>query len=468
MGKRYDIGRYELRIHHGDYDARGLLLTTRKPSIIPLDALSSLWGNKPDAKERLGLFLLYNKPSFSFLSIDARLVEDGSSAVIFQPAEKVGCAPIFSPVTGKVCASVIVEGNLGEDISEVLPLIEGNIEITFSDSLPLPFKLSIKPPIYFECAKYIDQYIRAQRLHWKRFISEVKIEHTPASSTLWTEYALKSYDPSKTLKYPNRKNLLSTNHTEWRELNYVLKLCLDELSGSYTPRISRLAYREKVEDLRRNVNLKNITKPTELKTRSADPLEIKTLKQIGNRIINSISSEFKAWSVDFSQLFERYVQYVFQLVTARVGGRSFCNNKFAVSGSQRSWTLSYLEPDILIRKEDRIIVADAKYKMHMMNSRAESAASLKESFRHDLHQVLAYSSFERDVNKISMLVYPSRHFSYLHQLIHSSIQATTCEVYIIGIPWGACMDGDTSLSIDQKVSAAVDGIATIIQQSESS
>ena len=454
--------RYSRRIRHGDSDAHDLYLSTRKTSRLLLDDLSSLWGGNADAQERLALFLLYNKESFSFLSIDVWLAEDGTPALIFHPSEKVGCAPLFSPVNGKVCASIIVNGSLDEDISEILPLIEGDIEISFSDRLILPYKTSLKPPMYFECAKFIDQYIKAQTLRWKRFVSEVKVEQAPSSSTQWTKYASKCYDPHEILRYPNKKNLLSSNHPEWRELNYVLKMCLDELSDTHIPRTSQLAYKEKVEDLRRKIDFTSITKPTELRVRASEPLDIKNLKLIGNRIINSITSEYRAWSVDFSKLFERYVQYVFKLVAVQIGGQLYCNNKFAVSGTHRSWTLSYLEPDIIIRKGDRVLVADAKYKMNMLNAKAESVDSLKEAFRHDLHQVLGYSSFERDVNKTSLLVYPSKTFTVLHQKIRSTILAVTNDIYLIGIPWGECKNGNSTISINQKITAAVNGLMQII------
>ena len=140
-------GIYSRRISHGSSDVHDLRLKTRKESRVFLSNLSELWGGGDDGQERLALFLLYNKSGFDFLSIDRRISED---CIVFIPAEKVGCAPLISPISGKVCASIVVTGNMNEDISEVLPLIEGNIDITFSDKLVLPYKASIKPPLYFE------------------------------------------------------------------------------------------------------------------------------------------------------------------------------------------------------------------------------------------------------------------------------------------------------------------------------
>ena len=186
-------------------DVHDLCLKTRKESRILLSNLSELWGGGDDGKERLALFLLYNKRGFDFLSIEIRISDDGIPAIIFIPAEKVGCAPLLSPIMVKVCATIVVTGNMNEDISEVLPLIEGNIDIIFSEKLVFPYKTSIKPPLYFECAKYIDQYIKARRLHWQKFISEERIEKDPSSSTLWAKYAASNYDPYKALKYPQQE-----------------------------------------------------------------------------------------------------------------------------------------------------------------------------------------------------------------------------------------------------------------------
>lgn len=453
-------GRYIARKSHGYTDTHDLCLYTRQSTKILLRSLSEFWGGNDDGQKYLALFLMYNKRSFSFLSIDARMAENGDSALILQASEKVGGAPLYSPKNGKVCASIIVSGNMKEDVAEILPLMEGNIEINFSNKLILPFDSKVKPPLYFECAKYVDQYIKAQRLHWKKFISEERIENKPSSSTQWAKYAFKSYDPKEIFKYPNKKNLLSTNHTEWRELNYVLKMCLDELCAPQTPRVSKRAYKTKVEDLRRKTDFKEIVKPTELKIHTADPMEIKKLKEVGNRIINSITSEYRAWSLDFSRLFECYVQRVFDRLAEKIGARLYSNNKFAISGTRRSWGLSYLEPDILLMKGDRMIVADAKYKMHLYNANAKNSDMLKESFRHDLHQVLAYSSFEKENTKTVILAYPSSHFQCLKQMVSVPFTSSCTYIFLVGIPWGNCLAEDNSmpLSIQTKFAMAVDGL----------
>lgn len=458
MAKKPIAGRYKRLVRHGDSDTHDLCLCTRKTSKVQIDDLPKLWGRDSGGQDYLTLFLLYNKQSFAFLSIDVQLADNGNHELLFQPAEKVGCAPLISPINGKVCASIIVRGNMNEDISEILPLIEGEIEINFSNNLILPYKASIKPPIYFECAKFIDQYILAQRIHWKKFIVESRIENAPGSGTQWEKYARKSHDPNEALKYPNRKNTLSVNHKEWEELNYVLKMCLDEISSPQTPRISKQAYKTKVEDLRRKANLRNIVKPTILNIHMADPLEIKKLKEIGNRIIASVTSEYRAWSLDFSRLFECYVQCVFSQLAKKIGARSFTNNKMAISGMRRSWSLSYLEPDIVLLQGSKMIVADAKYKMHLYNANSKNVDALKDSYRHDLHQILAYSSFENDMQKTAILVYPSNEFVCIKQLISAPFTRCSCNLCLVGIPWGNTSTDSITNPIHKKLTEAIDGL----------
>lgn len=463
--KTKPIGIYGKRERHGDLDAHELSLQTMKATAIPFAELSALWNGKNDVQERLAMFMLYNKPSFNFLSINVHLSEEGSSSVVFHPSEKVGCAPLFSPVNGKACATIVIKGNLNEDFSEIIPLIQDDVEIGFSPKLVLPYKTAIRPPLYFECAKYINQYIVARRLHWQKFITEQRIESMPSASTQWGKYALQSYNPLNTFKYPNRKNLLSENHLEWRELNYVLKFCLDELSSPHTPRSTKNTYRNSVEDLRRKADLTNINKPSSLKIHASDPKEIKHLKTIGNRVLNASISDYRAWNVDLSRLFEAYVQQVFELVAKRIGAQSHFNSKFSISGPRRNWGLAYLEPDIVLTRGDTMIVVDAKYKMHMFNSGSNNG-TLKDSFRHDLHQVLAYSTFVGTTRKSVLLVYPYTSFHHLRNHIKSSFSSTECNVYLVGIPWGSCtVQGmNTPLYINDKLKRAVDGIVEIINE----
>jgi 5-methylcytosine-specific restriction endonuclease McrBC regulatory subunit McrC len=206
-------------------------------------------------------------------------------------------------------------------------------------------------------------------------------------------------------------------------------------------------------------------RPTkELKIHASDPVVIKDLKAIGNRILESQGTEYHAWRIDFNKLFEQYVQFIMAKVAALHHSRPYNNQKFSISGAHTNWTLSYLEPDILLKREEKLIIVDAKYKTHMLNRQSGNAEDLQEAFRHDLHQVLAYSSFDPTSQKITMLVFPSTRFNYIKQVISAPLSNVTNHVYLVGIPFGTLPNTDETkaLSMADNIIIATEGIKEIL------
>jgi hypothetical protein len=163
-------------------------------------------------------FLQLNKASLKFLEISACLEDDGSTLVLTS-SRYVGCVPIKSPANGKVVSNLLVTGRFNEDISELLSVIGDTILPEFSDELSIVPNEAVKPPLFFECANYIDKYLEAQHANWRKFDSRMQIQKNPTSGTDWMRYALRSVNPVEALRYPNRCNYLSNDHPEWRQLN---------------------------------------------------------------------------------------------------------------------------------------------------------------------------------------------------------------------------------------------------------
>jgi 5-methylcytosine-specific restriction endonuclease McrBC regulatory subunit McrC len=59
---------------------------------------------------------------------------------------------------------------------------------------------------------------------------------------------------------------------------------------------------------------------------------------------------------------------------------------------------------------------------------------LKDTFREDFHQVLAYSSFGGIKQKHVMLIYPSNIFVSRELNVHSGINGYSAKAYLVGIP----------------------------------
>lgn len=455
-GKRY-------RWEHDSYDIAFRAQDDKNTCLIS-DLQSSWHADKSSSSDTVVTrFLKLNKKAFDFLGI-IPIEADNSAYLRFKTSNYAGCVPLISPVTGKIYANLIVNGRFNEEVSEILPLLPDSLSIEYNNDLVLLHQSKVKPPIYFECIKFMEKYLVAQRTHWRKFLNERQIQQYPTSSTDWGRYVETSHSPENTFRYPNKVNLLTTNHYEWQQINHVLSLCIAELYSLHTPRKTRISYLEKLNYLQ--VLLKGqLIRPTqELKIHASDPVIIKELKVIGNRILLSNGTEYHAWRIDFNKLFEQYVQFIMAKVAASHHSRPYNNQKFSISGIQTNWTLSYLEPDILLKREDKLIIIDAKYKTHMLNRQSGNADGLQESFRHDLHQVLAYSSFDPTSQKITMLVFPSTRFNYIRQVVSAPLSNVTNHVYLVGIPFGTLPSTDETkaLSMADNVRIATEGIKEIL------
>lgn len=384
--------------------------------------------NFPDSLARR--FLDRNEHAFKFLEITAEQLSGGNISLF--TSRYIGCIPIISPITGLYGGYFTIEGSYGEDISELLSIIGDSIEPEFDDKLKFYDNTFVSPPLYYECMKYIDKYIEAKHYKWRKFTNIEKIQPLPSSSTKWEQYSLRSKDPCNTFKYPNKCNLLTCNHPEWQELNYVLNHCINEILSVRTPVRSRTAYISKINTLIDSYDKRSLPVVKEIKIHMSDPVVIKSLKTIANRVLNNNSSAKFAWRMDFAEFFERYVQFIFNKVAKIKGAFHSANQKYAITGNRPSWSLSYIEPDIILEKENTQYIIDAKYKAHMYNIN-NGGEHLKESFRADLHQVLAYSSFGGEKNKNVMLVYPSGSIINRELNIVNN-NGYSCKVFLIGIP----------------------------------
>lgn len=380
-------------------------------------------------------FLLRNADTLKYLDINAsgEYAESGSYVLKLTTSKYIGCIPLLSPKTGLLSGNLIVTGRFGEDVSELLSVIGDFVAPEFNEKLKLSSGSFIKPPLYFECQNYIDHYIEAKRYKWRKFDNIEKCESTPKNSTRWGEYALKSYDPSNTFKFPNSCNILSKNHKEWEELNYVLNLCIGEVMSSRTPLRSRMAYMSKIASLQNTYDRNSLPFVNEVKIHMSDPGVIKSLKEVANRVLQNASSSQNAWRLDYAEFFERYVQYLMKDVARSKGARITCNPHFSIYGQKPAWALKYIEPDIVIDKSDVQYIIDAKYKSHIYQVNSDSE-QLRETFREDFHQVLAYSSFSGNIRKNVMLIYPSDFFICRELDIVSGINGCSSKAYLVGIP----------------------------------
>jgi hypothetical protein len=141
------------------------------------------------------------------------------------------------------------------------------------------------------------------------------------------------------------------------------------------------------------------------------------------------------WMMSMEQLFEAFIESICKKLMNEIGGQ------FKVGRKQETitpinWKPSYLGSqkylllDVVIEKEDSVIIFDAKYKDHWEDMNVERWVNLEEEIRErhrgDLLQILAYSTLFNKDKITCCLVYPCRKETYdslteRRRLIHNAV-----------------------------------------------
>lgn len=395
-------------------------------------------------------FLLLNKKMLSFAGIAVDMNGTGSNLSIrFKTSGYIGAIPIKMPYDGiahkdfQITPRFDNSSHVFSDLTQLLSKLEYSISPEYADGEELSLPLQLRPPMYYEAAKFIELFEKAQKQNWVKF-EVVKGNHTiPKSNTDWSKYAKTVSDPIKALTYPSSDSILSVNHREWQELIYVFEIATSIILQQNVPESIRYKYRDRIVTLQKKNSSIKALMTNNIPIHASDPYAIKTAKQQANTILQKGTTSCVAWRIDMAKLFECYVQHVVSKSLYGIGGTVMPNSKIQGRGQISQWGLKYLEPDMIVKCNSKIFMADAKYKAHYY-AYGQNSETLKETHRHDLHQLLAYCSFSPEKNKTGILFYPSstpscRKINYIEQL--GGINNT---VYLYGIPFGV-NEIDTSI-----------------------
>jgi len=136
------------------------------------------------------------------------------------------------------------------------------------------------------------------------------------------------------------------------------------------------------------------------------------------------------WIMPMEHFFEAWIETVAGDIVRNIGGQVKAGRKRETitpiswdppfTGSQK-----YLLPDVIIERENDIIILDAKYKQHWEEinfhtwSRVEEV--IREQHREDLLQILAYSTLSDKRNITSCLVYPCQETTWRSMISRNRI-----------------------------------------------
>lgn len=398
-------------------------------------------------------FVRLNRKALEFLGITAEIVPE-KQMLLLKRSRYSGVVPLRHPTTGLGMGILTAPGSYGEDVTSLLAAMHGTVTPEFDMSLKLDMESPLVPPVFMECLRYLDLYEEAQRVGWRKFSVEHRRMDVPRGRTLWGKYVQESAkDPRQSLVFENRINTLTDNHLQWRQLRGVLRYALDMLGSPAAGAVFAMQVGSRAQRLRYTLTPHSITTPAAPPVTSGDPPPIKRLKESAAMIMNMHTAQRCAWRVDMAEFFEQYVQHLLQAAVGRHGGRLLRNHRIPLHGAHANWMLRYLEPDAIVRLGNKCIVVDAKYKSHMYNTRAQKTIELQEAYRHDLHQVLAYTTFGSGDTRQAWLVYPAPDFTCITQYAESaSMGGTRANITMVGVPLRAADLRDT-----------VDNLATLLK-----
>lgn len=405
--------------------------------------LQKKWFKSADKRiigQYLQKFIQYNSNQFEFLGVQPIISgTDQNTSLYFKTSNYIGTVPLRASDTGKQIGDFVVMPRfIGkdkfEDYIEILNLLDTEISPEVTDSLPLASGKNFRPPLYLEAIKFIKSLEELVKKPWKKFDNEERVSHQPTGQINWNKYLNSEYKIENRIKFPVRKNILSEFHPEYSKIRYVFDLCKLELLSSNTPQRIKNTVKQKLEFIENKLYLHKPKATNQIAIKASDNPTVKNCKEHANKILNHKMIDSTAWRVDFSDVFEKFVQYIFKETAKEIGGRLYSNYKFhSRSSTHYSWELKHIEPDAIYQKDSLLVFIDAKYKSNLYN-KFNLSDSLKEEHRHDLHQIMAYSSFSKIINKYGFLCYPSNKVEIKSIKYNNGINDSESTILILGIP----------------------------------
>jgi len=416
---------------------------TEKATLLNGIMLQKKWFKSADKRivgQYLQKFINYNNSLFNFIGVLPYIIgSDQNTSITFRSSQFIGTIPLRAPDTGKQIGDFVVAPRFKgkdkfEDYIEILSLLGNVINPKVVDSLPLASGRNFRPPMYLEAVKFINAVEKLLKTSWRKFDRVENLIFEPIGQVNWKKYIQKEHKAENKLRFPIGKNILSEFHREYSQIRYVFDLCKSEIFSPNTPQRIKLGLKTKINFIEEKL-YPHLPAQTNLITiRTADNPIIKDCKVQANKILNYDFVDSTAWRVDFSDVFEKFVQYIFKEVAKGFGGRLLSNYKFKGHFLNRSpWELNHVEPDAIFQKEELIVFIDAKYKSHFYNLYDDSEL-LKSEHRQDLHQIMAYSSFSKTQSKYGILCYPSEKIEIKSVTYTNAINQTKNHVKLIGLP----------------------------------
>jgi hypothetical protein len=374
-------------------------------------------------------FVRQNRDRLAPLEVVIEPRFDGSRVRLrVRTGTRVGAISLISPTTGKSDYGLVVKPRhgwsgigaiLGATGWRVLPSVLPQPMLPRSDRKIPPWVLSTI--ILFRVQALLDRLER-------RFELMTQTRAAPRGRVDWTGYARRQISRAQFLSVPCTFPDLRDDWSLKSAIRFTLEVQLGSLEsqrsgGTFV--LALIEHCQRMLDRVRNVAPREPT-PSMIQSWLSGRLRTDVLRH-GVEAIEWTAQERGLaglsdlrglpWALPMDQFFESWAETIMARVAMRCGG-------ILRTGRRRetvvplSWSPPYLGsqksliPDLVLEREDRTVIVDAKYKDHWEEMQTRRWSTLEEEIRErhreDLLQVIAYSSIARTRDVMVCLVYPCR------------------------------------------------------------
>ena len=350
----------------------------------------------------------------------------GQTKLVVSTGGTVGAIPLLSPLTARVDYGMIIRPRFGwSSIGDVL--WQTGLR-TVPDILPLPPLPSSerRVPPWVLSAVVINRLEALLQSLDRSFVMVEADRRRPRGRVDWPRYARTRVGRGQPHVLPCRfqdllpdepllraisftlrhhQALLRSQHAGGQVVHYLLRRCEAALRllGPIEPQAptERTRFQWRSRPLAREI----FSAGLEAIDWTLDERGLAGLEDLGGL----------PWRLSMDQFFETWIEMVGEHL-GRLAGLSITTGRGEQTRTPLHWVPEWLGsqrsllPDVILQGVGVAIVLDAKYKRHLdafsLQEWSQSPEHLRESHRHDLLQVLAYSSLLDCPRVVACLVYP--------------------------------------------------------------
>lgn len=424
--------------------------------IIPLGELKNWFpsGRFDKRYPPIKKWLNINKKYLDFLGISYRW-DDDQSNLILVPGNRIGLAPLRNPYGGKVYGSIVVKPKLGWiNIYEILERIDWKYQPNFlEDEEPIISDGVL--PRWFKAANTLSAISQALELFMKGMEEKRVVSQVPKGNVDWCLYSIQSVPRGRYDQFSSKITDYSIDLDIHRQFKGVAKLIESEVFKPAVP----VRIKNKARELMLNVEGKLQGVKLDLpdveklrKTKIPNFYRSKYEKAIKACMEYLQQSKFSIetgnlyglpWSIEMDRLFEYWVEYWTYVFAKRLGARFYSdirgNSRIRFYNLKNWRSLGLLKADVIIEKDGKSLILEAKYKKHLLYLQfGKYSSEILEEHRHDIHQLLSYMSGSTSEKRIGCLVYPKINDEVANQyasLINYTNAASNVDIVLCSVPF---------------------------------